>query len=206
MIEINLIKKKKAFELPAVLGIDFNQINYRILVIAYLVTLCPDWLLKPKFAELQKVVTDQLKTEQTKLSKMKKEIGKNSNLEEQLDAFNKQIDKLKERSVQVEKIINSKTNPNKLLERIARSMPEDLWFTEIDISTENEILIKGQSSTYPSIGDFIQASNDTPFFGKSLILSDSGVVDEKNKNKEIRIEKFTIKGKVETFEPFRQDM
>jgi hypothetical protein len=206
MIEINLIKKKAAFELPTVLGINFNQINYKILAIAYFVTLCPEWFMKPELLDIEKNVSDKIAVKQKSLAKLKAEIGKSTNLEDRLDAFNRQIEKLKERSVQVEEIINSKTNPSKLLERIARSMPDDLWFTQLEINTKSEVKIIGLANSYKAIGDFIQSANDTPFFGKSLILSESGVLDEKNLDSEIRVEKFEIKGKVETFEPFRQDM
>jgi type IV pilus assembly protein PilN len=206
MIEINLIKKKATFELPTVLGINFNQINYKILFIAYLATLCPQWFLLPELTNIEKTIKESIAVKQKKLNKLKEEIGKSNNLEDQLDAFNRQIEKLKQRSIQVENIINSKTNPNKLLERVARSIPEDLWFTKLEITTKSEITIKGLANSYKAIGDFIQAANDTPFFGKSLILSESGVVDNKNLEKDIRLETFEIKGRVETYEPFRQDI
>ena len=206
MIEINLIGKKKSFELPTVLGINLNAINFNVLVIAYLSTMAPDWLMTPYFQEWEKNIGDKIKVKQTTLSKLKTEIKRNGNLEEQLDAFNKQIDKLKQRSVQVESIIGQKTNPQKLLERVARSIPEDLWFTVIEISSEDEVTFEGYSNTYKSIGDFIQAANNTPFFGKSLILSSQEVKEEKDVEKEFRLEKFKIEGKVQTYEPFVKGM
>lgn len=206
MIEINLLGKKKAFELPTVLGMNLNHINFNVLIIAYISTHLPDWFMKPHFDEIEKGIADQLAVKQKQLSKLKKEIKKNGNLEDQLDAFNKQIEKLKQRSVQVEKIIGEKTNPQKLLERVARAVPEDLWLTNLEINDKNEIAFEGFSNTYKSIGDFIQAANDTPFFGKSLILSKQEVEEKKDGEKEFRLEKFRIEGKIQAYEPFVKGM
>ncbi|MBT7608527.1 MAG: hypothetical protein HN576_02145 [Bacteriovoracaceae bacterium] len=206
MIEINLIKKKAAFEIPIILGMNLNLINYKILIIAYICTFTPEWFLKPELNIIEKDLKIKIAVKQKRLAKLKAEVGKNTNLEDQLDAFNRQIEKLKERSIQVENIINSKTNPSKLLERIARAMPEELWLTQIEINERSEIKISGLANSYKAIGDFITNANSSPFFGKSLILSKSGVLDEKKINTEVRLEKFEVKGSIETYEPFRQDL
>ena len=39
MIEINLIKQKKQFEMPVVLGIDFAEINIKMLAVALIIFL-----------------------------------------------------------------------------------------------------------------------------------------------------------------------
>ncbi len=137
---------------------------------------------------------------------LKKDIGKNSNIEEQLEAFNRQIEKLKERSVQVEKIIDEKTNPLRLLERIARSIPEDLWLSFLEITEEKEISLSGYSNSYKSIGEFIQIANETPFFDKTLILSESKPEEITREGKKMRIETFKIKGTIQTYEPFRGNL
>jgi hypothetical protein len=46
MIEINLISEKKSLALPIILGIDFNQINLKLIIIAIVVSFLPDAIFK----------------------------------------------------------------------------------------------------------------------------------------------------------------
>jgi Tfp pilus assembly protein PilN len=203
MIEINLLNKKKGIELPVVLGIDLNQVNWKLLIIAYVITYTPGWFLTPEFEKEIQVIDAEIKVLQKKLKKAKKEVGKNTNIEEQLLAFNRQIQKLKKRSSQVEKIIQEKTNPRKLLERIARDIPSDMWIEDIIITRQNTVEINGASESYKSIGDFIISANESQFFGKSLILTSSNTKTEEMPNGiERRVEKFNIKGNIRAYEPF----
>ncbi len=203
MIEINLLNKKKGIELPVVLGIDLNQVNWKFLAVAYAITYTPDWFMKPEFVKETEVVDQEIQVLQKSLRKYKADLGKNSNVEEQLEAFNRQVQKLKRRSSQVEKIIQDKTNPRKLLERVARDIPADMWFKDLIITSTKTIEINGASESYKSIGDFIISANDSQFFGKSLILTGSNTVTEKMPDgSERRVEQFNIKGNVRAYEPF----
>lgn len=203
MIEINLLNKKKGIELPVVLGIDLNQINWKFLFVAYMLTYTPGWFLKPEFDKEIQVVEAEIQILQKSLRKIKKDIGKNTNVEEQLVAFNRQVQKLKRRSSQVEEIIQDKTNPRKLLERIARDIPTDMWFKDLVITSTRTIEINGASESYKSIGDFIISANDSQFFGKSLILTGSNTQTEKMPDgSERRVEQFNIKGNIRAYEPF----
>lgn len=203
MIEINLLNKKKGIELPVVLGIDLNQVNWKMLAVAYALTYCPDWFLKPEFDKEIQVVDSEIQVLQKSLRKIKIDLGKNTNVEEQLNAFNRQVQKLKSRSSQVEKIIQDKTNPRKLLERLARDIPSDMWFKDIVITSTRTIEINGASESYKSIGDFIISANDSQFFNKSLILTGSNTQTEKLPDgSERRVEQFNIKGNVTAYDPF----
>ncbi|TNF01120.1 MAG: hypothetical protein EP326_05130 [Deltaproteobacteria bacterium] len=203
MIEINLLNKKKGIELPVVLGIDLNQVNWKLLAVAYALTYTPDWFMKPEFDKEKQVVEAEIKVLQNSLKKLKQDLGKNSNVEEQLEAFNRQVQKLKRRSSQVEKILQDKSNPRKVLERIARDIPADMWFKDVLITETSTIEINGASESYKSIGDFIISANDSQFFGKSLILTGSNTVSEKMPDgSERRVEQFNIKGNISAYEPF----
>lgn len=203
MIEINLLNKKKGIELPVVMGIDLNQINWKFLFVAYMLTYTPGWFLKPEFDKEIQVVDSEIQILQKSLKKIKKDIGKNTNVEGQLEAFNRQVQKLKRRSSQVEEIIQDKTNPRKLLERIARDIPTDMWFSDLVISSTRTIEINGASESYKSIGDFIISANDSQFFGKSLILTGSNTqTEEMPDGSERRVEQFNIKGNIRAYEPF----
>jgi hypothetical protein len=203
MIEINLLNKKKGIELPVVLGIDLNQVNWKLMAVAYALTYTPDWFMKPEFDKEKQVVEAEIKVLQNSLKKLKQDLGNNSNVEEQLEAFNRQVQKLKRRSSQVEKILQDKSNPRKVLERIARDIPADMWFKDVLITETSTIEINGASESYKSIGDFIISSNDSQFFGKSLILTGSNTVTEKMPDgSERRVEQFNIKGNISAYEPF----
>ena len=166
----------------------------------------PDWFLKDPLKNIEQKVQAQVDIKNQVLKKLRATISKSVNLEQKLEAFNEQIERLKQRSIQVEKIINEKTNPLKLLEKVARSIPEDMWLVHLKITEENKITFAGFSMDYKSIGVFIEAANETHFFDKSLILSDK---DEdaralvENAEDSENFEKFYIKGIVKTYDPFK---
>ena len=202
MIEINLSEKKKTFKAPVVLGIDVGQISWIPLIIGVLIYKYPEGILKEQWEEDIKVVQEQINIETKKLKKIKRELKKNQGVKDMLLAFNEKIKTLKDRSVQVDKIIKERTNPRKLLEEVARSTPEDLWFNNLTISKDRAISISGASKNYKSIGEFIVQINETPYFGRSLQLADSKTVTEKIQGIDIRLESFEIKGNIAIFDPY----
>jgi len=202
MIEINLIEKKKKFKMPLILGMDFSSLNFKMLFVAFIIYQVPDWFLydewKEEVKEKNKIIAG-LKKRQKKLTV---EIRKNKNVEEKLAAYNRQVGKLKIRSQQVDKIIGTKSNPKLLLEKFARSMPEDLWFNSLTIDAEKKIKLEGAAISYRSIGDFIISGNNFGFFNNTLTLSNSETVEEVLDGKKIRVQKYVITGKINTFNPW----
>lgn len=204
MIEINLVEKKKKFKAPVVLGMDLGKLPWKGIIVTYLIATFPHGYIQEYFdAELKKDEEEITKLNQ-EFRKLRSELVKNGNIKEQLDAFNKQIEKLKTRSEQVNKIIKAKTNPRFILEKMARTTPEDMWFNRLSIDDENKIAIEGASDSYTSIGDFIVNLNESPFFGRSLQLTDSKTEEEQAAGSTIseRKEVFKIEGKVEVYNPF----
>ena len=187
--------------MPPVLGIDFNTINFKMLFVAILFAYIPEIFLEKHFEDENKKLAEELKTVNTTLTKLRKDLKGNGKIKDQLLAFGRQVEKLKKRSEQVDKIIKQKTNPKKILEKVARSVPEDLWFTKMSIGEDKSFSIQGGANSYKSIGNFISLANNAVFFGASLTMADSKTETEKNGSRETRIETFTIKGKVLTFDP-----
>jgi hypothetical protein len=202
MIEINLLEKKRSFKAPVVAGIDFAQLPWKMIILSFILIKYPveyfDEFLKGEIKEKQVEVTNLNK----QYKKLRLELRKNRDIKDQLVAFNNQIEKLKQRSEQVNNIIKLKTNPRYLLEKVARSTPNDLWLVEFILNDKNEVIIKGEANSYQSIGEFILSANDSPFFGRSLQLADSKTVEEKVQGVQFRKETFQITGKVEVFNPF----
>ena len=204
MIEINLLEQKKPFKLPVIMGVDLAAINYKGILVAILITYLPDWFLYPAWEEELQAISKEKEVLNEKLQKLEADVKGNDSIKKQLDLFNNQIAKLKERSTQVEQIIKQRTNPNKILERIARNIPEDMWLTELFIDGERKVNIQGMSTSYKSIGNFIILLNESLFFGKSLTLSDSKTEEDKDEGAGKRVEIFTVQGRVESYDPLQQ--
>ncbi len=169
MIKLNLLEKKKPFLLPVVLGMDLNAINLKMLgvamVIYYLPSFANSLIFEKKFQETEEILT-QTKAQNEKLKII---IKKDENIKVQVDAFKGQVSKLEQRSKQVDEILKNRTNPKKILEKIARSIPEDVWFESMVINDQNEVTIKGGSYTPRGIGEFITNINESPYFGGTII-------------------------------------
>ncbi len=115
-------------------------------------------------------------------------------------SYRRQIDKLKERSTQVDKILKEKTSPKRLLERMARVSPKDLWFDEVKISDDQSFFLRGGADSYKSIGDVIVTLNETPYFKNSLNLVKSETITEVEAGRELRHESYEISGNISSFE------
>ena len=149
MIDINLIKpqKKKNTKItPVFLGIDIRAINVKAVLITivgcYIGQFAISWFLGNRVEGYRAESTSLQKT----FDDLKKELTGKTDLEKKLDEFNKKIQELKQREVEVNDALSKSSNPYKLLEDLARSMPEDLWFSKIQITSENEIRFEGSCS------------------------------------------------------------
>jgi Tfp pilus assembly protein PilN len=153
------------------------------------------------------VFDHQLKTEEetyqsllSETQKIEEEIGKKTNTKSQLEAYNKQVEKLKARSAQVDEILKIRTNPKKILEKMARSIPEDLWIDNLKINEKSEVTISGGADSPRSIGEFITIINDSPFFGNSITP-----VKQENRSENLdgvptNVEVFELKGKIKNYD------
>lgn len=204
MIEINLAEPRKVSKAPVVLGMDFTQINIKWLIGSILFLYVPDFTLIPYWQSESKEIENKITILNSDLAALKKELRGSDKLRQELEAYNKQVESLKIRSAQIDQILKIRSNPKKLLEKLARSVPADLWFTNLVIEADNKIQISGASISWKSIGVFMQTINDSPFFGKSMNLKNSAPTTTVNNttSKEERSESFVIEGKVEIFDPF----
>ncbi len=202
MIEINLLEKKKAFKAPVVLGIDFAKLPWRKMVVAILLAKFPVDYYRDLTKEIEAEKEKEVTLLNSEYNKFKRKLTKNRDIKDQLAAFNNQIARLKSRSVQVDKIIKLKTNPRYLLERLARSAPEELWFEELILDGGGKLLIKGGATNYTSIGEFIVKVNESPIFNGSLLLKDSKTEEVTKDNVKFREEKFEIEGQIKLYNPF----
>lgn len=196
MIELNLLEKKQPFVLPSILGMDFNVINFKMMAVALVLYYAPDIVVgqmyNSKMEETQAVL-DQLASQNTKLQA---EIGKDADIKSQVEAYKIQVNKLQSRSAQVDEILKTRTNPKKILEKVARSIPEDVWFNEMSINDKNEISIVGGSYTPRGVGEFIAVINDSPYFGGSITPAKQENKKEMLDGVMSSFEQFELKGKI----------
>ena len=200
MIELNLLEKKQPLKLPIVLGMDLNAVNLKMIGVALIIYYVPGMFLENTLNDKYTDAEAQLAALNTENNKIKAEIGKDTNIKSQLEAYKIQESKLRSRSAQVEEILKNRTNPKKILEKIARSIPEDLWFNELVINEKNEITISGASFSSRAIGEFISAVNDSPYFGGSITPSKQENKTDLLDGVQTTFEVFELKGKVVNYD------
>lgn len=168
MIKLNLLDKKKKAQMPKFLGISLSQANIKFIVMSAVLFLLPglaiDFMYTEKIQTIEATKNDLMAQNE----QVRKEIEAQMEVKAQLDSYKAQVEKLEKRSAQVDEILKIKNNPKKVLEKIARSIPEDVWIDSLKINENHEILIQGGSYTARGIGEFITIANDSPYFGGTL--------------------------------------
>jgi Tfp pilus assembly protein PilN len=196
MIELNLLEKKQPVVLPTVLGIDLNNLNLKMLGVAVAIYYLPSIVVTSVYTDRTTQAEETLQVLSTQNNKIKSALEKDANIKSQVDAYKTQVNKLQNRSKQVDEILKNRTNPKKILEKVARSIPEDVWFNKMSINEKNEISIEGGSYTPRAVGEFITNINDSPYFGGSVTP-----VRQENKKENLdgvstNYETFELKGRI----------
>lgn len=202
MIKVNLAVKKESFKVPVVLGIDLAQVNWVVLLLIFAFYNFVPGLFQSFWQSQREEADQELIQKNQTLRKINQEINSYGDLKAQLEAYNKQVENLKERTAQVEQIIQRRTNPHYLLEKIARSTPIGVWFDRLEVSNEATLTVEGRAREYRLLQDLINNLNDSPFFTDKVNLSQSQTVTEKEGDEEVRLESFTLKGGIKVFDPY----
>lgn len=200
MIELNLLEKKEPFRMPIVLGIDLNELNLIMLMISVLIWIIPMIVVESRIESDKSVDTVELEQINKQLDTLKKYISKNAQIKEMLKAYQEQLERLKSRSSQVDEILKSKTNPKKILEKIARSVPDDLWFNELKITSSDEIQISGGSYSSRSLGELITLMNDSPYFSGTITPSKQENKQETLDGVLTNYDVFELRGKIKSYD------
>lgn len=204
MIEINLIgRRKKKFVLPNVLGMDLNLIKIPYVIGAIIFSYIPGYFLTQSHQRNMVLIKTEITGLEKTQKKFKAQLKDQDEVREMLEAYQLQIEKLKNRSKQVEKIIREKTNPKFILEKIARIIPENLWLEKLEFRNNN-ISLTGATTDYTTLGSFLTTLNETPFFTNNLSLPSTKTVKRTYDGVEVRVEQFEIQGRVTSFDPFME--
>lgn len=198
MIEINLAKKKTKIQFA---GVDLSKLPYIKIALAFLIQFLLPGMFKESNQKELKETNEKISEINKEIDKIKAEERRLADLKEQIDAFKAKTKQLEERSIQVEKILQIKTNPNKLLEKLARSMPEDLWVTKIQIQ-KNRLTVIGQSISYPSIGLLLEQLRESPFFDEKFKEGSQKTIERQLDGEKVRLIEFKINGPIVRYNPF----
>lgn len=200
MIELNLLERKEVKKLPIVLGVDLNKINIPLVVGTIIFYYFSSSYFVTYYEEL--VAAEEASAAGVKQmnAKIEAEIKSKEGAKKDLEAYSEQIQKAKLRSLQIEEILKTRTNPKKILEVIARTIPDDVSFESLTIDPNDVISIQGESFDARAIGDFISAVNDTPYFGGSITPT-SQVNSQVNVGGALlRIDTFTLQGTIKNYD------
>jgi hypothetical protein len=200
MIELNLLGRKRLTKLPVLLGLDLNKINVPLVfgaLVFYNITpsFLTDYYIKLVASE-ENNIADAKKTN----ARLEAEIKSRGDGKRELESYVDQVKKSKVRSMQIEEILKTRTNPKKILEVIARTMPADVSFDSLSIDSEDNMFIQGQSYASRAIGDFVSAINDTPYFGGTVILIKQDTAPQVIDGVTSSTEVFELKGKIKNYD------
>ena len=200
MIKINLLKKKKRTHIPIVMGMDVNNINPRLIIFSIFIIYSPDIILVPILEGKNKTIQTAINEDQKKLDQLIKEVESSKKLLHEIAIYKRREKKFKEIDDLANDLVKRKNSPHKILLRMARSIPKDLWLDHLAIDSNKKILIKGGSLAYKSVGSFVSLMNESIFFDKSLDVVNLKTVDDDLLKKGNRMETFEIKGEVKVFD------
>jgi Tfp pilus assembly protein PilN len=197
MIRTNLYVGKKPFNIADVGGFDLSSINIKMLVIVILVSYVPEFLIYDGFKNDLITKTKQNKKLNLQQKDLVKQTRELKNIELQIEALTEQEARLASKLKVVKQIIKIRNNPMNILLYIAKNIPGEIWLTKIEMK-DKQMIIDGQSTSYKSIGVFIENLRNSVFFNKSIRLSksQSGL----NKSFDKRTEQFQITGPIISYE------
>ncbi len=208
MIELNLLERKAPVKLPTVLGVDLNSLNFKLIGIALVIFFVPEAYLSGVWEEKIEVMKQEIVKVKKEEEEVNKELGDKGSIKAQLEAYNNQVEKLKERSAQVDNILKEKTNPRSILEKVARSLSDEIWFDRLSINAGNEMIIQGGAysgagiASYRVIGQFVNLLNESPYFNGSVTIATQSLADEQIDGIKLKYDKFEIRAKIKNFDTF----
>jgi hypothetical protein len=182
------------------LGLDLNKINVPLVIGALLFYNITPSYLTDYFIKAVATEENNLAEAKKANTKLETEIKGKGEGKRELESYVEQVKKSKVRSMQIEEILRIRTNPKKILEVIARTLPADVSFESLSIDSDDNVMVRGQSYASRSIGDFVSAINDTPYFGGTVTLvqqeSKPQVIDGVTSTTEV----FELKGKIKNYD------
>ena len=196
MIEINLSTKGKEQDLTNLGGLNLSLVNVKMLFIGLVLiyTLEPviDIVFGSEIEFNEKEVVRLRAEHKNKAS----ELRKYDEVKRQVKELDEQQKKLKAKISVVRDIVDMRQNPFNVMKYIAENTPKDVWLIELELNKKKLTLV-GYSSSWKSIGDFIENLKSSIFFNGSVSYNKpenlKGEFDKK------RVETFQITTEIVSF-------
>ena len=167
MIEINLSTKGKDTDLSNVGGINFSLINVRYLLFGLGLLL----IIEPAISFFYDTEIEFLSVKAQELTSQNRkktaELRQFDSVKDQVRELDEQQEKLKAKINIVKKIVDMRKNPFNILKYIAENTPKNVWLTDLEID-KKELKLIGYSTSWKSIGDFIENLKTSIFFNGSV--------------------------------------
>ncbi len=202
MIKVNILGKAEGFKLPTVLGMDLTALSIRGFIAVIILWYVADYAVFSTWNNEVSQVREKNASVQNEINQVDDTIKKNAGIKAQIEEFKAQFERLKNRREQVDKIFQARSNPYRVLERLARNIPEDAWFESIRFTEDKKVILEGAAISHRSIGNLMTVANESSYFGKSLYIKDTSTVEEDYGGSKRRVEKFVIEGNVVSFDPW----
>jgi len=196
MIKINLSIEKQQFDLSNVGGLDFTRVKVIPLVGAIIFYNLPDFTLISYWENERLGVNETVKQKQGELSELKRKLTRSMDVNRQISELKAHEENLGKKLNAVKEAIKEKRNPTSLLQYISKNIPQELWIKELSIQ-DFQLIIKGESLDYASIGNFVNSLRSSIFIKDANISSTSSVVRETDKR---RVESFEVKFNIARFD------
>lgn len=183
MIEINLSTAKKPVNISNIGGLDLSKINIKMVLIAIVLFYIPDFTIYPTWDEEVKEETAKLEVLTTQKTKLSRDVDALKDFDKQIEALNKQEEKLRAKLEVVKSILNKRENPWEVLVYIAKNIPAELWLTSVQYE-KRRLVFKGLSVDYTPQGVFLENIKKSVFFDKNVTYSkaEGAAVPEGQKN------------------------
>ena len=138
MIKINILGKDTEKLFPIVMGIDFNKINLKILLLSIVFFYISEFTLGTLLSKNSIKIQKKLEEKTGEHKKIVKENSTHLHLIEKMESYKKKEGQLKERVEKINKLIEEKINPQDFLLSLIKNVPKNLWFTSLKIDKDRK--------------------------------------------------------------------
>lgn len=189
MIEINLSTSGKDKDITNFGGINLSLLNVRYVFmgVALIYTVGP--IINLIYDGEIQVYQNKAKSIQEEERKKTKELRNYDSIKKQVKELEEQERRLKSKVNIVKEIVDMRQNPFSVLVYIAENTPKNVWLIELELEG-NRLKLLGYSTSWKSIGDFIENLKSSIFFNGSVSYNKPDGLDAKIDKK--RVESFEI--------------
>lgn len=155
MIEINLSPVAKAQDFTKIGPINLSMINLPLLVISIFIYTFGEGLVEGYFTDDIEKTEKMFQIKNKEYRTLSQELKSYDEVKLKVQQLEDQERILSEKIGIVQKIVDKRQNPYRVLKYIAEKTPKAVWITELEIDDKN-LRIKGYSKTWEAIGNLIE--------------------------------------------------